>query len=345
MIIGVSRRSSPNPDPQIPIAVFQSAFEFVTRVRVQTRISQLILIFISVFRRIAVGMKALILVGGYGTRLRPLTLSKAKPLVEFCNRPMLLHQIEALRKVGVDHVILAVSYKAEDLQTELSAYADAVGIRISFSQEPEPMGTAGPLAFAKQLLTESNAVDESGDQSVASRTNPEPFFVLNSDVICHFPFSDLLAFHKSHGKEGTIIVTDVEEPSKYGVVVCEPDGKIDRFVEKPKEFVSNKINAGMYIFNLDILNRIPLRPCSIEKEIFPLLAADRELYAFPLIGYWMDVGQPGDYLKGMVMHLQQFSGEKNETVVYYTPRNGVGEPEGPIKELEGEWWRFWPRSY
>ncbi|XP_043374335.1 mannose-1-phosphate guanyltransferase beta isoform X1 [Dermochelys coriacea] len=248
-------------------------------------------------------MKALILVGGYGTRLRPLTLSTPKPLVEFCNKPMLLHQLEALRQAGVDHVILAVSYMSEVLEGAMREQEQRLGIRISLSHEKEPLGTAGPLALARELLTESS----------------EPFFVLNSDVICDFPFTDMVRFHKRHGKEGSIVsshrevpcsdfalqVTKVEEPSKYGVVVCEAEtGRIHRFVEKPQVFVSNKINAGMYIFNPSLLLRIQLRPTSIEKEIFPVMAQDGELYAMELQGFWMDIGQPKDFLTGMCMFLQ-----------------------------------------
>lgn len=233
-------------------------------------------------------MKALILVGGYGTRLRPLTLSRPKPLVEFANKPMLLHQIEALVQVGVKHIILAVSYRAELLEKELKLEEERLGIKINMSHEVEPLGTAGPLALAKDMLTEGS----------------DPFFVLNSDVICHFPFDEMIAFHKHHGKEGTIVVTRVEEPSKYGVVVYSPeDGKIERFVEKPQEFVSNKINAGMYIFSQSILDRIPLKPTSIEKEIFPVMAKDNNLFALELKGFWMDVGQPKDFLTGMCLYL------------------------------------------
>ncbi|CAF4285542.1 unnamed protein product [Rotaria socialis] len=245
-------------------------------------------------------MKALILVGGYGTRLRPLTLTKPKPLVEFCNKPMVLHQIEALAQVGVTHVILAVSYLSDMLQREMEVEAKRLNIKITISQETEPLGTAGPLALARELLDSDNG----------------PFFVLNSDVICEFPFNDMIKFHKEHACEGTIVkiqkmsrkylfkVTKVDEPSKYGVVVYEKNtGKIDRFVEKPREYVSNKINAGLYIFNSAILNRIELRPTSIEKEIFPAMAADKQLYAFELQGFWMDVGQPKDYLTGMSMYL------------------------------------------
>lgn len=234
-------------------------------------------------------MKALILVGGYGTRLRPLTLSVPKPLVEFCNKPILLHQVEALVKAGVDHVILAVSYMSELLEREMRIQEKRLGIRISLSHEKEPLGTAGPLALARDLLTVDN----------------EPFFVLNSDVICDFPFKDMLQFHNNHGKEGTIVVTRVEEPSKYGVVVFEADsGTIHRFVEKPQVFVSNKINAGMYIFNPSMLSRIQLRPTSIEKEIFPFMAEEGHLYAMELQGFWMDIGQPKDFLTGMCMYLQ-----------------------------------------
>ncbi|XP_072928685.1 mannose-1-phosphate guanylyltransferase catalytic subunit beta isoform X5 [Hemitrygon akajei] len=186
-------------------------------------------------------MKALILVGGYGTRLRPLTLSVPKPLVDFCNKPILLHQVEALVKAGVSHVILAVSYMSEMLEKEMK------------EQEQREM----------------------------------------------------VRFHKHHGKEGTIVVTKVEEPSKYGVVIYEAEiGRIHRFVEKPQVFVSNKINAGMYIFSPSVLNRIQLRPTSIEKEIFPVMAQDGQLYAMELQGFWMDIGQPKDFLTGMCMYLQ-----------------------------------------
>ncbi|GFX02509.1 mannose-1-phosphate guanyltransferase beta-A [Trichonephila clavipes] len=152
---------------------------------------------------------------------------------------MMLHQVEALVEAGVDHVILAVSYRAEMLEQEIKKDETKYGIKISISQEEEPLGTAGPLALARVVLQGN-----------------EPFFVLNSDIVCDFPFRDMISFHKHHGQEGTIVVTRVEEPSKYGVVVYDEHGKVDRFVEKPQEFVSNRINAGMYILNPSVLNRI-----------------------------------------------------------------------------------------
>ncbi|XP_058956281.1 mannose-1-phosphate guanyltransferase beta-B [Pocillopora verrucosa] len=248
-------------------------------------------------------MKALILVGGYGTRLRPLTLSKPKPLVEFCNKPMVMHQVEALAEAGVKHIILAVSYRAEMLEKAMKQQEDRLGITITISQEKEPLGTAGPLALARDHLT----VDE------------EPFFVLNSDVVCDFPFKQMLKFHRDHGKEGTIVVTKVEEPSKYGVVVYDAKtGRIDKFVEKPQVYVSNKINAGLYIFNPKMLSRIELRPTSIEKEIFPKMAQEDELFAFDLPGFWMDVGQPKDFLIGMGLFLH-FLREKHPDRLHEGP--------------------------
>lgn len=180
------------------------------------------------------GTRALILVGGYGTRLRPLTLSRPKPLVEFSNKPILMHQIEALVEAGVKQVILAVSYRAEEMEMQLKKETQKLGIELIFSHEIEPLGTAGPLALARDLLSSSD----------------EPFFVLNSDIICDFPFRELEAFHRSHRQEGTIVVTKVEEPSKYGVVLYDEVGRIKDFIEKPQEFISNKINAGLCIEHL-----------------------------------------------------------------------------------------------
>lgn len=238
-------------------------------------------------------MKALILVGGFGTRLRPLTLSVPKPLVEFANKGMLLHQVEALVEAGVTEIVLAVSYQADMMTEVMKKYETEYNIKITFSFENEPMGTAGPLALARDILKDG-----------------DPFFVLNSDVICEFPMKDLLAFHKQHGKEGTIMVTQVEEPSKYGVVVSSEGGKIERFVEKPKVYVGNKINAGIYIFNPEILDRIELKPTSIEKAIFPKMAEANELYSMVLPGFWMDCGQPADFITGTSLYLNSVRNRK-----------------------------------
>jgi len=246
-------------------------------------------------------MKALILVGGYGTRLRPLTLTVPKPMVDFGNKPILCHQIEALAKAGVKEVILAVNYKPDDLMSALSVYEEQYNLKITVSLEDQPLGTAGPIKLAKEILTADNESDL--------------FFVFNSDVICYYPLQDLIDFHKNHGNEGTIVVTKVEEPSRYGVVVAKEDGQIDRFVEKPQTFVSNNINAGLYIFKSSLIDRIPDRPCSIEREIFPQMASEGQLYQMELDGYWMDIGQPKDYLLGQGMHLSELQKKGSDEVV------------------------------
>jgi len=201
---------------------------------------------------------------------------------------MIVHQIEALKNVGCTEVVMAVSYKPTVMMEEMKKYEKEYNIKITYSHETTPLGTAGPLALARDVLVADNT---------------EMFFVLNSDVICEYPLSDLVDFHKKHQKEGTIMVTKVEEPSKYGVVVTNEEGKIQKFVEKPQVFVGNRINAGIYLFNRSILDRIQLRPTSIEKEIFPQMADASELYAMDLPGFWMDIGQPKDYLTGMCLLL------------------------------------------
>ena len=238
-------------------------------------------------------MKALILVGGFGTRLRPLTFTCPKPCVEFANKPIVCHQIEALAKAGVTEVILAINYKPEMMLESLEKYAEEYGVKIICSQETEPLGTAGPLALAKDLLIEGN--------------EEECFFVLNSDIICEYPFEEMKRFHKQHGKEGTILVYGVEDPSKYGVVISNDSNEVLKFVEKPKNFLSNKINAGIYIFNTRMLSRVSLKPTSIEREVFPVMAQEGQLCSFRLDGFWMDVGQPKDFLAGLTLYLDSLS--------------------------------------
>lgn len=175
-------------------------------------------------------------------------------------------------------------------------------VEVIYSQEETPMGTAGPLALAREHLKEG------------------PFFVLNADVTCTFPFKELLAYHRAHGAEGTIMVTKVEEPSRYGVVVHDAKGKIERFVEKPAVFVGNRINAGVYLFNPSILNRIELKPTSIEREVFPQMAESGQLYAMDLPGFWMDVGQPSDYLVGLSLRLESM--KKHQSPLLYSKKEG-----------------------
>jgi mannose-1-phosphate guanylyltransferase len=243
-------------------------------------------------------MKALILVGGFGTRLRPLTFSMPKPCVEFANLPIVCHQIEALVKAGVTEIVLAINYQPELMLEKLARYEEAYGVKITCSIETEPMGTAGPLALARDILTRDNAEG--------------CFYVLNSDIICNYPFVEMLQFHKSHGKEGTLVVYPVEDPSKYGVVVSNEQSDVLRFVEKPQKYISNKINSGLYLLSNSVLDRISLRPTSIEREIFPRMAEDGQLSSMVLNGFWMDIGQPKDFLTGTELYLSHLRGTAPE---------------------------------
>lgn len=261
-------------------------------------------------------MKGLILVGGYGTRLRPLTLTVPKPLVEFANRPMILHQIEALAKAGVTDIVLAVNYRPEVMVATLKKYEEEFGVSITFSVETEPLGTAGPLKLAEEVLKKDDS----------------PFFVLNSDVICDYPFEELVAFHKAHGGKGTIVATKVDEPSKYGVIVHDiaTPNLIDRFVEKPVEFVGNRINAGLYILNPEVIDLIELKPTSIEKETFPILVEQKSLYSFDLEGFWMDVGQPKDFLAGTALYLNSLAKKCPEKLTPGYEGNVLIDPSAKI---------------
>lgn len=250
-------------------------------------------------------MKCIILVGGFGTRLRPLTFAVPKSLVPFCNQPIVEHQIAAAVKAGVKHVILAVGWKADDMQSAIDGFKRKYNIEITCSVETSPLGTAGPIRLAEHIIRTGGSSDE-------------PFFVFNSDVICEFPLAEMLAYHKKNKAEGTVCVTRVSDPSKYGVVVnrAGDSGQIDRFVEKPSVFISDKINAGLYVLNRSVIDRItPNVFRMIETDVFPAMAKDGNLFSFTLNGYWADIGQPRDFLQGMKLHLESVCGSKNSTVL------------------------------
>lgn len=133
------------------------------------------------------------------------------------------------------------------------------------------------------------------------------FFVFNSDIICDYPLEELKEFHLKSGGEGTIVLAEVQDPSRFGVVVSDELGKVNSFVEKPNYFISNKINAGIYLLNLSILDKIPERFCMIEKEIFPQMATENKLFSLPLHNnFWFDIGKPGDYIIGQNAYLNYY---------------------------------------
>lgn len=163
-------------------------------------------------------------------------------------------------------------------------------MKITQIQEEEPLGTGGPIRHAKEVLLKDSS-------------HPY-FFVLNSDIVCEYNLDLLLEFHLTHGKEASIYMVTAEDPSKYGVILTDENGKVRKFEEKPNEFIASKVNAGLYIFNNTIIDKLPKRPCQLETEIFPVLADEGLLYAKNLDGYWMDVGNPKDFMIGTKLYLQ-----------------------------------------
>lgn len=234
--------------------------------------------------------RAIILVGGWGTRLRPLTYTIPKPLVPFCNRPMLKYQIEKLVGAGVREIVLAINYYSDIIIRECAQYEREFGIRIVYSREDRPLGTAGPLALARQHL-------EGG-----------PFFVLNSDICCDVNLNLMKEKYLSGDHDAIIMVHEVDDPTKYGLVKIEGESIVS-FVEKPKSKEDYPqpwiINAGMYIFSEKVLDLIEVREMSLEMEVFPVLAASGRLAHFAHSGYWMDIGQIRDYLEGQRIYLLQ----------------------------------------
>jgi len=227
-------------------------------------------------------MHAVVLVGGFGTRLRPLTLSTPKPLLPIANVRQLEHLISNLGSAGVTEVVLAIGFKPEPF---FEAFPDGTcaGITLHYAVEPEPLDTAGAIAFAARHAGISDT-----------------FVVMNGDILCDVDIAALVAFHKSQGAEGTLHLTPVEDPSQYGVVEVNDAGWVQRFVEKPSpgETESRVINAGTYVLEPTVLNRMPEnQKLSIERVVFPQMVTEGVLAAMPTQDYWIDTGRPDTYLQ------------------------------------------------
>ncbi len=227
-------------------------------------------------------MKAVVLVGGEGTRLRPLTYDRPKQMLPLVGKPMIERVVDHLGSHGIDEVILSLGYLPDAF---LRAYPDGVvgGVKLAYAVEPEPYDTAGAVRFA----TEETGVDGT-------------FVVLNGDVLTDLDLSSLVAFHRRQGALATIHLHPVEDPSRFGVVVTDEEGRVGAFIEKPPrdEAPTNLVNAGTYVLERSAIERVPLgRRVSIERETFPGLAREGVLYAFADDGYWLDTGTPDAYLQ------------------------------------------------
>jgi mannose-1-phosphate guanylyltransferase len=230
-------------------------------------------------------MQALILAGGAGTRLRPLTYTVPKPVLPLAGRPLVAYMIDWLERHGVTDVVIACGFLAEGMRPALAGHG---GPRLRFVEEPEPRGTGGAVRFAEQLLDDR-------------------FFVLNGDVLMDLDLSGLTEQHERTGARATIALHPVSNPSAYGLVRRLEDGEVTEFLEKPKrsQIDTDEINAGAYLLERSILEQIPPdREVSIEREVFPRLIGEG-LFGRRLEGYWLDIGTPDRFLQATGDILEQ----------------------------------------
>ncbi|MGN6558611.1 MAG: sugar phosphate nucleotidyltransferase [Solirubrobacterales bacterium] len=227
-------------------------------------------------------MQAIVLVGGEGTRLRPLTSDVPKPAVTLVDRPFLAYAIEWLAAHGVSEVVLACGFLPEVLREALGDEEERSGVAITYVAEPEPLGTAGAIRFAATALGERLE---------------DRFLALNGDVLADLDLSALVRAHRERGARATIGLHPVEDSSAYGLVRCDEEGKVLEFIEKTGEAAPGEINAGAYVLERSVLDLVPEgQAVSIEREVFPRLVDDG-LCGLLLEGYWMDIGTRERYLQ------------------------------------------------
>ncbi len=225
-------------------------------------------------------MQALILAGGEGTRLRPLTSTIPKPVVPLAGRPFISYLLEWLRRHGVDEAILSCGFMAEGVRQVLGD-GESIGLHLQYVEEPRPLGTGGALKFAQELLHDR-------------------FLMLNGDILTDMDLTAQLDQHERTGARVTLALIAVEDPSAYGLVRRGQSGEVTEFVEKPgpDEVDTNLISAGAYIIERDVLDELPPSgtKVSIERDVFPELVG-RGLYGHESTGYWLDIGTPDRYLQ------------------------------------------------
>ena len=227
-------------------------------------------------------MKAILLAGGKGTRLRPLTIHTPKPIVPIFNRPFLHYQLDLLRQVPeIDEVILSLNYQPRRIE-EIFGDGSELGLKIRYVVEPVPLGTAGAIKYAGDQLTES-------------------VVVFNGDVLTQIDLAAVLRLHRERKARATIVLTPVDNPTAYGLVETDAGGNVRRFLEKPKaeDITTNNINAGIYVLEPDTFDRIPSDVSwSIERSYFPSLVERGETFvAYVYNGYWIDIGTPEKYVQ------------------------------------------------
>ena len=273
-------------------------------------------------------MKAVVLVGGEGTRLRPLTLSSPKQMLPIVGVPMIDRVLGHLASHGVEDAVLSLGYLPDAF---MEAYPDGKvsGLGLTYAVEPEPLDTAGAVRFAASYA----GIDET-------------FVVVNGDVLTDMDLTGLVAFHRERRAEGTIALHPVADPSAFGVVPTDEDGRVTAFVEKPPrdEAPTNEINAGTYVLEPSVLGRIPESGrVSIERDTFPAMVRDRRLFALSDDRYWLDTGTPAAYLEANFDYLEGKRGpivapglaDRGDGVLLEGASDVEGEVVGPAVILSG----------
>lgn len=245
-------------------------------------------------------MRAVVLVGGQGTRLRPLTDTTPKQMLPIVDVPMVERVLAHLATSGVTEAVLSLGYKPDAF---IEAYPDGCcgGVGITYAVEPEPLDTAGGIAFAARAA------------GIA-----DTFVAVNGDVITTFPVSDLVELHHARGAAATIHLTPVDDPSAFGVVPTDDDGRVLAFVEKPPpgQAPTNLINAGTYVLEPSVLDLVRANArASMEREVFPALVEARSLYAMASDDYWIDTGTPAKYLQANLDLLKSAGGVAGSAVI------------------------------
>ncbi len=265
-------------------------------------------------------MKAILLAGGKGTRLRPLTVHTPKPIVPILNRPFLYYQLDLLKQIPeIDEVILSLNYQPRRIE-EVFGEGEGLGVRLRYVVEPMPLGTAGAVRYAGDSLQES-------------------VVVFNGDVLTQVDLAAVLRLHRERNAKATIVLTPVENPRAYGLVEADSNGNIRRFLEKPgeDEITCNTINAGIYVLEPDTFDRIPKDTAwSIERSFFPSLIERAETFiAYVYDGYWIDIGTPAKYLQ---VHRDIMDGRYAAPPFNGSPAKSWISPEArvdPAAELHG----------
>lgn len=227
-------------------------------------------------------MRGIILVGGRGTRLRPLTFFRPKPLVPVVNKAFLEYQVELLHKHGINDIILCVNYQAQKLRSHFGD-GSRWGVRIFYVNEDHPLGTAGAIKNAEPLVGGTTVV------------------VLNGDILTEIDLGRVIRFHHDSGAKATLTLVEVPDPTSYGLVLVDKSSRVQRFLEKPSwdEAVTNTVNAGIYVLEPDIFRFIPSgREVSVERETYPeLLSRGVPVYGYVTRDYWLDIGTPDKYMQ------------------------------------------------